>query len=208
MLRTRSPHARVDASKAAANARPSSRERRPTCRDTEHDMSIRFAFLPAMAAALLILAAGGTAVAQAPRVEKLEIVEAGFYSAQTTGTSVAPATATGTNTRIADVEFFRESVKDTARVGAQFGVRFRSTGEPRGGVVTLRSVWKIPAPGIKNPKTGNIYRESSVSFAHLIGTSQVRGYSFDEPWEVVRGTWTLQIWQGEEKLLERDFTIQ
>jgi hypothetical protein len=33
------------------------------------------------------------------------------------------------------------------------------------------------------------------------------GNGFNQPWEVVPGTWEIEIWQGDRMLLEHRFTI-
>ena len=163
----------------------------------------------AAAGAALLLLLNWPALAQAPRVDRIEVIEAGFYTAQNTGkTRDAPGSALGHDSTITNIKFLKHAPQDSARVGVRFGVRFRTFGHPQNAKVVLRSVWKIPAPGIKNPKNNNVYRQSTVKFTTHIGTAHLRGYSFEEPWEVVRGVWTLQIWQGERKLLERSITIQ
>ena len=96
----------------------------------------------------------------------------------------------------------------SARVGIGFGVRFRSIGERNGERAMLRSVWKIPEPGIVNPTSHDTYRQSVADFSTTIGTNHWRGYAFDASWEVVPGTWTLEIWQGDRKLLEKSFEIK
>ena len=148
------------------------------------------------------------AQAQQARGDRLEVVESGFYAARRTGKTEAPRTATGFTSTIADVEFLKDAPAETARIGTAFGVRFRSFGQRRNAKATLRTVWKIPAPGITNPKTGNTYREDVAQFTTTIGTLHVRGYRFSESWEVLRGTWTLEIWQGDRKLLTQSFAIQ
>jgi hypothetical protein len=50
--------------------------------------------------------------------------------------------------------------------------------------------------------------ESASEFTTRIGDAYLDGYGFNEQWEIVPGTWTLQIWQGNRKLLERDFAIR
>ena len=45
-------------------------------------------------------------------------------------------------------------------------------------------------------------------FTTQIGTDYLDGYGFNEPWEIVKGTWTQQIWYGDRKLLERSFVIR
>ncbi len=72
----------------------------------------------------------------------------------------------------------------------------------------LRTVWKIPEPGTRNPHNNNIYRESTSNFTVKTDEIVLRGFGFDEPWEVVPGVWTLQVWQGDRKLLEQSFTIK
>ncbi len=172
-------------------------------------MRSNIASLIVIATALSAVCLGLPAVAETARLDRIEIVDAGFYSARKTGeTKVAPGAVAGTDTILSDVKFLDDAPERSARIGSQFGVRFRSVGRPQDAEVTLRSVWKFPPPGITNPKTGNTFRESVVNFPHRIGTTHVRGYSLDESWEIVRGVWTLQIWQGDRKLFERNFMIE
>jgi hypothetical protein len=123
-------------------------------------------------------------------------------------TTIAASTAAGGKTnQLADVALMSETSTEMARVGIGFGVRFRTAGAPRDAEATLRSVWKIPQPGLHNPTNGTIYRESVATFSAAVGGVHWRGYSFDQPWEVVPGTWTIEIWQGDRKLLEHSFAI-
>jgi hypothetical protein len=145
------------------------------------------------------------------RVDRLEIVDAGFYdTAKTTvtGATQAAGAVTGTVKELGAVKLSPEPPVTSARVGIGFGVRFRSFGARDGERAVLRSVWTIPEPGIVNPTNGTTYRQSVAEFGTKIGTNHVRGYGFDEPWEVVPGTWTLEIWQGDRKLLEKSFEIK
>jgi len=165
--------------------------------------------------ALVSLALGVTLAAPARsqdmHVDRLELVESGFYdTAKTTvaGTTPSAGAVTGGVQELRGLTLLPEPPATSARVGIGFGVRFRSFGARDGERAMLRSVWKIPAPGIVNPTNGSTFRESIADFATTIGSSHVRGYSFDETWEVVRGTWTLEIWQGDRKLLEKSFEIK
>jgi hypothetical protein len=161
-------------------------------------------------AALVFFALPSTpARAAEARVERVDLVAAGFYdaaSAQVARSIAAPGAAGGRSNDLADVALVNPPPALTARVGIGFGVRFRTTG-PHGGQATLRSVWRIPAPGIHNPDSDNTYRRSVVDFTTVIGSVQWRGYGFDQPWEVVPGVWTIEIWQGDRKLLEHSFTV-
>ena len=158
-----------------------------------------------------VLMSAAAAHAQDMRVDRLEVVEAGFYdskAATVTSTSRVSGTVTGTVDEVAEVKIMAQPPAQTARVGVGFGVRFRSFGEHNGERAILRSVLKIPAPGIVNPATHTTYRESTAEFTTRIGTNHWRGYAFNEAWEVVPGTWTLEIWQGDRKFLEKSFEIK
>lgn len=159
----------------------------------------------------LVCACGAAARAQDMRVDRLQLLDAGFYdTTQTTvtGTTQAAGAVTGSVKELGEVKLAPEAPATSARVGVGFGVRFRSFGARDGERAMLRSVWKIPEPGIVNPASSTTFRESVAEFATRIGTNHVRGYSFDEPWEIVPGTWTLEIWQGDRQLLEKSFEIK
>ena len=149
--------------------------------------------------------------AQDMRVDKIEIVESGFYDSTTatvTGTTPSTATVTGAVNELGDLKLLAPPPATSARVGIGFGVWFRPIGARDGERAMLRSVWQIPAPGIVNPTNGNTFHQSVSEFPVTIGGKHWRGYSFEEPWEVVPGTWTLEIWQGDRKLLEKSFEIK
>jgi len=151
------------------------------------------------------------ACAQDMHVDRLELLDAGFYDAAkatVTGTTPAVGTVTGAVQELRDVTLSPTTAATAARVGIGFGVRFRSFGARDGERAMLRSVWKIPAPGIVNPNDGKTYLESSADFPTTIGSNHLRGYTFEQPWEIVPGTWTLEIWQGDRKLLEKSFEIK
>ena len=155
-------------------------------------------------------ARGERSDAPTARVDRLELVEAGFYDntkVKVTGSAAASNAAMGRVDELEEIKLLPEPPAVSARVGIGFGIRFRSFGDKNGTQAPLRSVWKIPEPGIHNPNNGNTYRQSVSEFTTTLGGTHWRGYGFDEPWEVVPGTWTIEIWQGDRKLIETSFTI-
>ena len=165
----------------------------------------------ALAIAAVAIAWAADARAQDMRVDRLELLDAGFYDvakASVTGTTPAVDPVTGAVQELRNVTLSPAPPATAARVGVGFGVRFRSFGARDGERAMLRSVWKIPSPGIVNPNNGKTYLESAAEFATTIGSNHVRGYTFEQPWEIVPGTWTLEIWQGDRKLLEKSFEIK
>jgi hypothetical protein len=145
---------------------------------------------------------------RAAEIEALEIVEAGLYRAQTTGHISAPHAVNGQTQIITDAVFYSTTPKVPAREGIRFGTRFRVVGSPAQQTVTLRSVWRIPEPGIRNPTSGILYRDSMAEFTTTIGALYMRGFSFSAAWQILCGDWIQEVWFGERKLLSQTFTVE
>ena len=156
-------------------------------------------------AALLLMLTGGIASAQT--VERIDLLDYGLYRATRTGDNAAPGTATGTLHVVGDVTFYEKTTRVPARLGTRFGIRFVVVGSPAGQKVTLLQGWKLPPAGLRNPKTGVLYFEEGSPTVKTIGEPTMRGYSFDEPWELVTGDWTMELWSGNRKLLSKTFTV-
>jgi hypothetical protein len=173
-------------------------------------MAFWLAAFTSIAAFTAVAPLAAPARADEARIDRVDLIAAGFYdaaAAKVVATVAATTAAGGKTNQLADVALLGGPPADTAHAGIGFGVRFRSAGEPRGAQATLRSVWKIPEPGIHNPTNGTSYRESVAEFTTAVGGVHWRGYGFDQPWEIVPGVWTIEIWQGDRKLLEHSFTI-
>jgi len=166
-----------------------------------------FHFIFGGLAVALILATPTSA--QQNRIDRLEIIEAGFYTATESGQQhAAPGTTLGYVSEQKDIQFLKAPPAVSAKVGTNFGVQFKVHGSKPNAVFPLRTVWKIPEPGVHNPRNNNVYRESTSDFTVKTDEIVLRGFGLDEPWEVVPGVWTLQVWQGDRKLLEQSFTIK
>jgi len=157
--------------------------------------------------ALAVLVAGlGAAAAQAPTVERATITKFGIYESKVTHTENSAGTATGTVNSV-DYKFTSETTTVPARRGVGFGFECRLVGEPGGAKVPIRSVTIFPAGGLRNANTGQTFRRSEYIENKVIGDRLLKGYTLDEAWEVVPGTWTFQVWYGDDKLLEESFTL-
>ena len=154
---------------------------------------------------LAVLFAGPAAAAD---VVAIEIVESGLYRARTTGYVPAPLAVNGQTQTIVDIEFYSATAKVPARRGIRFGTRFRVVGTPADQPVTLRSIWRIPEPGIQNPETGIVYRQSVTEFTTSTGAQTMRGFSFARPWQIRCGDWIQELWLGARQLLSRTFTVE
>lgn len=160
-----------------------------------------------LAASPGLLLAAAPAAGQQPKVERVNIVEAGIFQGRTTRSTIAPGSPTGTNEGVADVRLVDASLRVPGKVGVLFGVRFQVSGAPAGASVGLREVWRLPLPGARNPANGRVFLESTYDFRATIGQIAFRGYGFDHDWEIVPGEWMIEIWDGVRKMAMHRFTV-
>jgi len=152
---------------------------------------------------LLLTAALGTA--HAATVKRVEITEFGIYTSRTDKTLDAPGAATGVTKLVSDIELVKSTTTVPARVGANFGFRYRIVGE--GKTVTVKKITHIPEPGIRNPVSGNTIVTSVVNIERTIGDVHFTSYSLDQDFEVVPGTWTMEIWIDDRKWASQSFEL-
>jgi hypothetical protein len=105
-----------------------------------------------------------------------------------------------------DVQLVVETNTIPAKLGTKFGFRYRIVGDPWGAAVPIKVVTLFPPAGAVSPKMGLIHSASFLKTAH-IGASNAIAYSADEPWEMVPGVWTIQLWVGSKKFAERTFNM-
>jgi hypothetical protein len=156
------------------------------------------------AAALLFSMAG--AHAQAPTVSEAKVTQVGIVDAQITGKTSAPGVVTG-NVKRGTYRFVADATRMELRRGLNFGFEYRLVGEPAGAKVAIRKVTIFPAPGLRNPQTGEVLARDDYIEVNAIGEVVMKAYSLDNDWEAVPGEWIQQIWFGEQKLAEVKFTL-
>jgi len=96
------------------------------------------------------------------------------------------------------------------RLGLSFGTYFTLQREPTnaGGIVRLRYKTIVPAPGLRDPRTGQMTREIDGVTECILGKACLAGYTFDKPNEILPGEWRLVVWFGNEELLSKSFTVE
>jgi hypothetical protein len=157
----------------------------------------------------------------AQAVQRVDITEYGIYKTEAESFSAAPGTATGKVEEVSDIQLIEATTTVPARVGVEFGFRYKIVGQPNpaaqtgatiagqaAATVNLKNITHIPAPGMRNPQTKNVTMTSVFSQDVKIGAEQVRLYRFIDPWEVVPGIWTLEIWDGDRKLASQSFLVK
>ena len=152
--------------------------------------------------AILLLAlftASGAARAQNANVQGLQIISYGIYTADVVSTQ--PNHKELNNVRLA---VSTQTVP--AQLGVLFGFRYKITGIPAGAPVRVREVTFYP-PGGAHPPGKDVSAGVQVDLAVPIDVVRGKYYSFDEPWELIPGTWTFEVWSGDRKLVEQSFTV-
>ena len=159
--------------------------------------------------ALLLLAAvvGGALAQGGSKVDRIEIVEAGIYRAETATIESAPGTATRQRNVLTDTRLLVSTTRIEAKIGVHFGIRYRVVGTPSLASVKLVSVTQYPAPGLKNPKGGSIQTQGEHALFATINQINYRGYVFEHDWEMVAGTWVFELWDGKRKLTSQTFDV-
>lgn len=156
------------------------------------------------AIALLVSVVG--AWAQAPAVSEAQITQFGTIDAQVTGKIGAPGVVSQT-VKQGSYHFVTNATTMEARKGLNFGFEYRLVGAPQGAKVAIRKVTIFPAPGVRDPKTGQVLDRDEYIENNVIGQPVLKAYSLDNDWEAVPGDWIQQIWFGEQKLAEEKFTL-
>lgn len=145
--------------------------------------------------------------AYSPSVDRVTITNVGIYQIETKpeGHGRTPSE------RPWDVVTKFRRVESTTTVPASlcvtFGFEYVISGAPIGADIPVRMVTIFPGHGIYNPETREtMYRKEAV-VSRSIGRSHFRSYTLDEPWVLVPGTWTFELWHGDRKLAQQSFTL-
>jgi Domain of unknown function (DUF3859) len=155
-----------------------------------------------LALVLLVL----SATAQAQTEPRITVIDYGIVSA-TDGKKVrSPGTATGFTREVTNFRLVRQAETIVAKQGVRFGIRYRVDGAPRGKTLNGTCITRFPAGGVTNPKGAKV--EADEFDCDLKGGEVTwRSYTFEEPWELVAGDWSLEFWYGGKKIGEKRFAV-
>ena len=159
-----------------------------------------------MRAAALVLtgALAVAAPAAAGDVSGVEIVEYGLYTADVTG-QLRDSSGIISNV-VENLCHIATTTTVPLRQALHFGLRYRVDGPVPGETVPLTLAVRFPAAVQPNP-TVQPLSEHSRSATVVVGTVSYTGYSFDQLWEFMPGTWTLTVRQGGRTLAEKSFIV-
>jgi hypothetical protein len=157
---------------------------------------------------VLVLIAGPVfdqPVAHGQDVTSIEVTEYGLYTAdQDKGQRNSAGVL---RSEVSNIRHAATTTTVPAELGVHFGFRYKIVGSPTGKPIELRKVTIYPPAGLKSPKAPTPLQNSSYTLSRKIGETSFTDYAFDDPWELVPGPWTIQLWLGDRKLAEKKFTV-
>jgi hypothetical protein len=153
------------------------------------------------------LSALSFAHAQAPRIDRLDNIKPGVVSISEVKTINDANISTGQRLEGGSPKIVSVSKDIAIKLGRVFGVQVRIIGKPAGVKAPIKVIWRYPEPGLKNPATGTTKFTDEYTDSRPIGESPVFYWNLAEEWTLVPGTWTLELWQDNRKLLVQDFVL-
>ncbi|RFB78828.1 DUF3859 domain-containing protein [Methylovirgula sp. 4M-Z18] len=144
--------------------------------------------------------------AEAAHLDGVKLLRHGIFLTVRDETKPEVHTRLGFSVTVKDMKFVTDAVQVPACLGSTFGHEFQLIGAPTGALVPMQTVVIPPRP-LNDPAVDQPIAKAITTFAGTIGTARVDVYKFDYDWEVLRGTWTFQVWQGDRLLLEDKFDV-
>jgi Domain of unknown function (DUF3859) len=161
--------------------------------------------MPFLMSLLALLLAAGAARGQTAEVDRLEVIDFGTYKAEP---GSKRKNANGLKTTVTPgVEHLETTAIIPARIGTSFGIRYKVVGDPDKAEVTLRKVISFPPPGLQ-PSRGKFVPQSESKVETMIGETVADLYTLEDIFELVPGVWTVELWDGDRKLLTQSFTLE
>jgi Domain of unknown function (DUF3859) len=156
------------------------------------------------AIALLVLFASHPAIAQV-QIKNVEVLDYGIYSVDVKSSH---RDTQGINDNLStNIRLAKATTTVPAEQGIEFGMRYKIDGTPIGTVVTLRELTIFPSPGLRPPTASRPIHDSRTTTKPKIGEVSYTGYRLDDPWELLPGVWVIQLWYGNRKVAQHNFTV-
>lgn len=153
---------------------------------------------------LLLTFSSLSAYTQTPRIDRIDIVEYGIYTADKQACHRDDQDIERCD-RV-NVRHAATTWTVPAQLGVEFGLKYRVIGAPSGVKVVMKRDWLLPEPGFHPPGSQPINRLDRTDTG-TIGDVIFVSYGFDDPWELVPGPWVLEIWYSGRKITSQTFTI-
>jgi hypothetical protein len=134
-----------------------------------------------------------------------EIVEYGLFDKISIGPRKEPGALTGQVDEVPMVKLKERTTTIPAILGTTFGITVKLKGSPPGERVNCWITWLRPK--LTNPETGQSSERSDFPSRRPIGEVTPVGFTFDHPWELVPGTWTVRVIWDWKVVAEKTFNV-
>ncbi len=162
-----------------------------------------------MRASLVVIAAiaifASAKFLSAANVTGAEIVEYGIYEPVSVGSRKEPGVLTGQVKEVPLVKFKERTTIIPAKLGTSFGITVKLIGSPAGEKVNCWIRWIRPT--LTNLETKQSSERSEFPSRRPIGEVTPTGFTFEHPWELVPGRWTVQVFWDWKLVAEKTFTV-
>jgi hypothetical protein len=145
------------------------------------------------------------AAAGTPQVDRIDIIEYGTFTLERT---IEGRDAQGINRATAtNVAHAATTRTVPAQIGTTFGCRYKVVGKPEDEPVELRRIVVFPPPGLRPSASSKPVSRDESTLQTRIGQSNYMFYTFEDSFELVPGTWSMEMWHGNRKLATQSFTV-
>ncbi len=159
------------------------------------------------ALAVALVLSDGAARAQSVKVERIEVARPGTYQIEVGKPIPDAAIATGNRVEATAYKSLKIGASIEAKKDTVIGAELTIVGAPRRGKVPLRVVWRYPAPGLTNPETKASKTSDEYADTQLIGEKFPVFWGLTQDWHLVPGSWTLEVFQGDRRLVTQQFEL-
>lgn len=115
---------------------------------------------------------------------------------------------TGKRSKVIGTWQLKERTTDIqAALGARFGICYTLDDGTPDTAIHYKVIWYFPENGMTNPVTKKRANWHSREKTCHSGKPSFTGWIFNEPWEMVPGTWVVEIWVKDKRLLRQMFQV-
>jgi hypothetical protein len=134
-----------------------------------------------------------------------EIVEYGIFDKVSIGRRKEPGVLSGEVEEVPKVKLKERTTIVPAVLGTSFGMTLKLQGNPAGEKVNCWVRWIHPK--LTNPESNQSSEREDSPSRYPIGEVISTGYTLGHTWELVPGTWTVQIFWDWKLVAEKTFEV-
>jgi hypothetical protein len=140
------------------------------------------------------------------RIDRVDIVDKGIYTAEILEIIPDPQSATGTRERIGNVALQLDTTTIPRIKHTHFGFRYSLKGAPAGATVVLKIVIIYPDSGQRGHRTGATHYRDEFMLTQPIADGPFSCANRIDA-DTALGLWKFQVWIDQRMLAEQTFNV-